>query len=184
METLPGKNLGGGASRALRQPAPGAAVGSRAARCGIKASLCIRWEEKGETGVTAAFLPWNWQQGASMLMPFIGQSCAMPRQQADRPAGCTVSRQADAGIAAHRATTASISNAPFLLQFMVKRSPAFIISIRRRFSPGSDLDHIRPGSVASCYALSPGAKRYRPKCMHKSTIALCSRLESTIPYAG
>jgi hypothetical protein len=72
----------------------------------------------------------------------IGQSCAMPRQQAACPAGCIASRQADTGIPVQMTTTASIKNAPFLPQFIVDCSLTSIVSIRRVHPADSDLYHI------------------------------------------
>jgi hypothetical protein len=69
--------------------------------------------------VTAASLPRIWQHEASMPIPRIVQSRAILRQHAGRALGCIASRQADAGSAVHKTTAASISNAPFLPQFML-----------------------------------------------------------------
>jgi hypothetical protein len=53
------------------------------------------------------------------------------------------SKQADTGIAAEKATTANISNAPILHRFMVYGSRILTVSIRLRASCGDDLDHLR-----------------------------------------
>jgi hypothetical protein len=149
METRPGEDLGGGASRAVRQPAAGAADSARSARLGTKASFFECSGEYTETGAMAAFFGWIRQQEASMPMPGIGQTAATPRQQAGRPPGCVVSRQADAGMAVQRTAKTSIKSALFLPQFMDERSPAFIPSIRQWFSVDGDSDHIRDARRSS-----------------------------------
>jgi hypothetical protein len=80
-----------------------------------------------------------------------------------------LSRQADTGIAAQKATTVNINNAPFLPQFMVYRSRVSILSIRHRALRSGDSDHIRDSrrpqllrvnlsdSLKFCGCLRPGA---------------------------
>ena len=128
----PGGNFGGGASKALRRPARGAVGESRLVCWETNTSRCECSGEYGGTGVKAASLPSIRQHEVSALMPCIGQSGAMPRQQAGIPAACALSRQADTGTAVHATTTASSNNAPLLPQCTVKKSPASIVSIRRR----------------------------------------------------
>jgi len=58
------------------------------------------------------------------------QAFAMARQQAGCPIGRNASRQADAGRAVQKTTTANINNTPFLSQFMVYKSQPLTLSIR------------------------------------------------------
>ncbi len=83
------------------------------------------------TGVTAGLFPWTWQHEQSAVIAAESQDCATARQQSGRPVCPIPSRQADAGIAAQKTTTDNISNAPFLLPFMVYRSRKSIVSIPR-----------------------------------------------------
>lgn len=90
-----------------------------------------------------AFCRWAWQHEPFALIDGESHSRALPRQQSGCPVECAASRQAEAGIAVQRTTTASISNALFLLQFIVSKSQVSTVSIRCRAFCGSDLDHTR-----------------------------------------
>jgi hypothetical protein len=65
----------------------------------------------------AGSFPRTWQHESHA--PIAGEShpCAVARQQSGEAAEWEPSRQADAGTAAQKTTTANISNAPFLPQF-------------------------------------------------------------------
>jgi hypothetical protein len=89
-----------------------------------------------------------------MLIPGIPHFRSIPRQQECWPDGCEVSRQAQTGAAVQKTTTASMSNAPFLTQFIVRRSPVSIVSIRRGLPLGGDIDHIR--KARRLQLLAPG----------------------------
>jgi hypothetical protein len=65
------------------------------------------------------FCRWTWQHEPFMPIGGIPHSRSIPRQQECCPDGCVAGRQAKAGAAVQKTTTASISNAPFLPQFMV-----------------------------------------------------------------
>jgi len=56
------------------------------------------------------------QQAGIILMPSIVPPFAISPQQAPRASDCIVSTQADTGIAVHKTTAASMSNATFLPQ--------------------------------------------------------------------
>src|ERR1035438_9509646 len=94
-------------------------------------------------GVPAGVLSWIWQHELSAPIVGVSQSLAMARQQAGGLECRVPSRQADAGAAAHRTTTANISKMPFLSQFMVYRSQIPAVSIGYQAVRGSDVDHIR-----------------------------------------
>ena len=121
---------------------PGTARNSTPASCATKASFCECPTEYGGTEGTAGFSPLVWQH--ELFAPIAGepQVCAMARQQSGWLACRVPSKQADTGIVAQKATTASISNAPFLPQFMVYRSRVLTVSIRHRASRSDDSDHI------------------------------------------
>lgn len=91
----------------------------------------------------AGFCPWNWQHGLLAHIPGESHPCAIAPQQSGWLEFLTPSRQAEAGIAAQETTTANISNAPFLHQFIVFRSRESIVSIHLQASRDSDLDHVR-----------------------------------------
>jgi len=134
MEIAPGEVSGGGASRANRLTKPKTAGNSKLAWSGANAGFCPCSGENRISGTTATFSLRIWQHELFMSVPRIGQSCAIPRQHAGIPIERTVSKQADAGIVDHRATTANIVNAPFLLQFMMFRFQVLTVRITRRRS--------------------------------------------------
>jgi len=116
----PAGDLGGGASRALRQPATGVADRSRLDGQATSSGLSECSGENGGTGVTAASMLPVWQQDALLSVPRMPHFWAMLRwQHAGGAPGCIASRQADAGRAVHKTTVASISNANFLPQRIV-----------------------------------------------------------------
>jgi hypothetical protein len=121
MEIPPGEDSGGGAFRTLRHPAPDSAQGSTLNLCAAVASFCACSGEYGGIGATAGSLPRIWQQEELMPMQRVEPPCATTPQHAGCPAGI-IRRQADTGVAAHMATTASINNAPLLPQFKVESS--------------------------------------------------------------
>jgi hypothetical protein len=116
MEMRPAEDLGGGASRALRHPAPVVADRSKLVGYATNSGFSECSGENGETGVTEGFIPWIRQQAEFIFMPRIPPSCAISPQQVGRALDCIVSTQADAGIAVHKTTAASMSNATFLPQ--------------------------------------------------------------------
>lgn len=134
MEIAPGEVSGGGALRANRLTKPKTAGNSKLAWSGANAGFCPCSGENRISGTAATFSLRIWQHELFMSVPRIGQSCAIPRQHAGIPIERTVSKQADADIAAHRVTTANIVNAPCLLQFMVSKFQVSIVSIHRRAS--------------------------------------------------
>ena len=119
---LPADDFGGGASIVIRHPAP--AVADSLTRVGYAGnsgfSECSG--ENGRTGVTAGAVPRIRQQAGMILIPRIALPCAISPQQEDRALDCIVSTHADAGIAVHRTTAASVSNATFLPQCIVEVS--------------------------------------------------------------
>lgn len=147
---------------------PGTAGNSTPAPSTTKANSGECPTEYGGTEGTAGFSPFAWQH--ELFAPIAGESqvSAMARQQSDWLACRVLSRQADTcadtGIAAQKATTASINNAPFLSQFMVYRSQVLTVSIRHRASRDSDSNHTRD---------SRGPQLLRvnlPDCRDKGTI--------------
>lgn len=95
--------------------------------------------------MTAGFWRPAWQHERFAVVPAgaHGTVMFMALQQECCPVVRMASKQADTGIAVQRTTTASISNAPFLPQFIVSRSRVSIVSIHFRASCDSDLDHTR-----------------------------------------
>jgi hypothetical protein len=112
----PAEDLGGGASRALRHPASGVADRSKLVGYATSSGFGECSGENGGTGVRAGSVPRIRQQAGFILMPRIVPSCAISPQQAGRALDCIVSTQADAGVAVHKTTAASMSNATFLPQ--------------------------------------------------------------------
>jgi hypothetical protein len=114
----PAEDLGGGASITFRHPASGVANRSRLVGHATKSGCNECSGENGRTGVTAGSVPRMRQHAGFILMPRIVPFCAISPQQAARALDCIVSTQADAGIAVHKTTAASMSNASFLPQCM------------------------------------------------------------------
>lgn len=86
-------------------------------------------------------LAWQHAPLAAMLAELhVG---AILRQQSCCRIGFMPSRQAEAGIAVQKTATASIINAPFLLQFMMYGSRTSIVILRRLISRGSDPCHMQ-----------------------------------------
>jgi hypothetical protein len=115
----PARGFGGGVSRALRHPEPGVADRSRLVGYGTNSGFSECPGENGRTGVTAGSVPRIRQQAGFILMPRFAPSCAISPQQEGWALDCIVSTQADAGIAVHKTTAASMCNATFLPQCMV-----------------------------------------------------------------
>jgi hypothetical protein len=121
----PAGDLGGGDSRALRQPATGVAERSRLVGQVTSSGLSECSGENGRTGVTAESMLPVWQQDALLSAPCMPHFWAMllwamlRRQHAGGAPGCIASRQTDAGRAVHKTTVASISNANFLPQRII-----------------------------------------------------------------
>ena len=67
----------------------------------------------------AGSFPRTWQHESLAPIPGESHPFAVARQQSGEVAEWEPSRQADAGIAAQKTTTANIGNAPFLPQFTV-----------------------------------------------------------------
>lgn len=119
MEIWPAEDLGGGDSRALRHPASGVADRSKLVGYATSRGFSGCSGENGGTGVTAGSVPRIRQQAGCILMPCIVPSCVISPQQAGRALDCIVSTQADAGIAVHKTTAASMRNATFLHQCII-----------------------------------------------------------------
>ena len=79
-----------------------------------KASFCECSEEYGRIGEIAGSCWGAWQHRPFAFIADESQAVTIPRQHACCAIGCMARKQADAGIAIHRTTIASISNAPFL----------------------------------------------------------------------
>lgn len=118
MEIRPAEVLGGGASSALCHPALRVAERSKLAGYATNSGFSDCSGEYGGIGERAGSVPWTRQQAGSIFMPGIAPSCAIPSQQAGRALDCIVRTQADTGMAVHRITAASMSNATFLPQCM------------------------------------------------------------------
>lgn len=119
MEVRPADDLGGGASTTFRHPAFAVTDLSRLVGYVTQSGLSERSGENAGTGATAGLVPWIRQQEGFILMPGIAPSFAISPQQEGRASACIRSTQAEAGIAVHETTTASISNASFLPQGMI-----------------------------------------------------------------
>jgi hypothetical protein len=88
------------------------------------------------------------QQAGMILIPCIAPPCAISSQHAGRALDCIASTQADAGIAVHETTAASINNATFLPQCIV------IVS-------SSSSQYPSPGSQAGVSSVTPRKLRDR-----------------------
>ncbi len=119
---MPAEDFGGGASRTLRLPASVVAGRSKLVGDVTSSGLSECSGENGGTGVTAGFVPWMRQQAGIIFAPCVMSLCAISTQQAARALDCIVSTQADTGIAVHKTTAASRSNATFLPQCIVEVS--------------------------------------------------------------
>jgi len=115
----PADDLGGGASIATRHPAPSVAASITWVGYGTNNGFSECSGENGPTGVTAGSVPRIRQQAGMILIPRIALPCAISPQQEGRALDCIVSTHADAGIAVHETTAASMSNATFLPQCIV-----------------------------------------------------------------
>jgi hypothetical protein len=115
----PADDFGGGASIAIRHAAP--SHEDTVTRVGYagNSGFSERAGEYGRTGVTAGSVPRIRQQAGMILVPRIALPCAISPQQEGRALDCIVSTHADAGIAVHKTTAASMSNATFLPQCIV-----------------------------------------------------------------
>ena len=112
----PAEGFGGGASRTLRHPAAEVADRSRLVGYATNSGFSECSGENGGTGVTAGSVSRIRQQAGVILMLSIVPPRAISPQQFARALDCIVSTQADTGIAVHKTTVASMSNATFLLQ--------------------------------------------------------------------
>lgn len=119
MEIRPAEDFGGGASTTFRHPALVITDLSKLVGYVPRSGLSECSGENAGTGATAGLVPWIRQQEGFILMPLIAPSFAISPQQEGRALDCIRSTQADAGIAVHETTTASISNASFLPQCMI-----------------------------------------------------------------
>ena len=95
--------------------------------------------------MTAGFWRPAWQHERFAVVPAgaHGTVMFMALQQECCPVVCMASRQAVAGIAVQRTTTASMNSALFLPQVIVSRFRVSIVSIHCRAFYGGDLDHTR-----------------------------------------
>ena len=116
MEIRPAEDFGGGVSRALRHAASVVADRSKLVGYATNSGLSECSGENGGTGATAGSAARIRQQAGIILMPSIVPPFAISPQQAPRASDCIVSTQADTGIAVHKTTAASMSNATFLPQ--------------------------------------------------------------------
>jgi len=112
----PAEGFGGGASRTWRHPAAEVADRSRLVGYATNSGFSECSGENGGTGVTAGSVSRIRQQAGVILMLSIVPPRAISPQQFARALDCIVSTQADTGIAVHKTTVASMSNATFLLQ--------------------------------------------------------------------
>ena len=112
MEIRPAEDFGGGVSRALRHAASVVADRSKLVGYATNSGLSECSGENGGTGATAGSAARIRQQAGIILVP----PFAISPQQAPRASDCIVSTQADTGIAVHKTTAASMSNATFLPQ--------------------------------------------------------------------
>ena len=112
MEIRPAEDFGGGVSRALRHAASVVADRSKPVGYATKSGFSECSGENGGTGATAGSAARIRQQAGIILVP----PFAISPQQAPRASDCIVSTQADTGIAVHKTTAASMSNATFLPQ--------------------------------------------------------------------
>jgi len=115
----PAENLGGGASITFRHPASRVADGITLVGYATNSSFSECSGENGGTGVTAGSVPRIRQQAGTIFIPCIVPPCAISPQQEGRAVDCIVSTHADAGIAVHKTTAASTSDATFLPQCIV-----------------------------------------------------------------
>jgi len=118
MEIRPAEDFGGGVSRALRHAASVVADRSKLVGYATNSGFSECSGENGGTGATAGSAARIRQQAGIILMPSpsIVPPFAISPQQAPRASDCIVSTQADTGIAVHKTTAASMSNATFLPQ--------------------------------------------------------------------
>jgi len=112
MEIRPAEDFGGGVSRALRHAASVVADRSKLVGYATNSGFSECSGENGGTGATAGSAARIRQQAGIILVP----PFAISPQQAPRASDCIVSTQADTGIAVHKTTAASMSNATFLPQ--------------------------------------------------------------------